>query len=167
MTSRYTEINQHDALYIAARTYPGGIEALSLRMGMSAHVLYKKLRPAVDTHHVNYEEVSEIVEHLEAAGKADMADLALQALAWRHGRVTAPLPEVPQADGALLAQVLCILQEEGKLAAALSAALNNDGRIDAREVDALEKGLQQCIAALVVLRNQVRAKHDADTARSV
>jgi hypothetical protein len=34
-------------------------------------VLYKKLQPRVDTHHVNYEEVSEIVEHLEAAGKGD------------------------------------------------------------------------------------------------
>lgn len=162
MTCRYTEINQHDALYIAARAYPGGIEALALRMGMASHVLYKKLRPAVDTHHVNYEEVSEIIEHLEAAGKSDMAELALQAFAWRHGRLTFRLPEVSVPAGELFNQVLEILREEGALASDINDALGNDGKIDSRELQKIEKDLQQCIEALVVLRNKVRAKHESD-----
>lgn len=162
MTCRYTEINQHDALYIAARAYPGGVEALALRMGMAAGVLYKKLRPAVGSHHVNYEEVSEIVEHLEAAGRLDMAELALSAFNWRHGRVTFSLPEVNMPAGELFGQVLSILREEGTLAKDISEALGNDGRIDDAELLKIEKDLQQCIEALVILRNKVRAKHDID-----
>lgn len=162
MTCRYTEINQHDALYIAARAYPGGVEALALRMGIPPGVLYKKLRPAVGSHHVNYEEVSEIVEHLEAAGRLDMAELALSAFNWRHGRVTFRLPEVNMPAGELFGQVLSILREEGTLASDISEALGNDGRIDDAELLKIEKDLQQCIEALVILRNKVRAKHDID-----
>lgn len=162
MTCRYTEINQHDALYIAARAYPGGVEAMAQRMGTAAHVLYKKLRRAVATHHVNYEEVSEIVEHLEAAGKSDMADLALSAFAWRHSRVFVRLPETSAAGGELFALVLQLMREEGALAAHIDAALADDGRIDDAELATVEKDLQECIAALVVLRDQVRARHAAD-----
>ncbi len=166
MTCRYTEINQHDALYMAARAYPGGVEALAQRMGMAAHVLYKKLRPAVETHHVNYEEVSEIVEHLEAAGKSDMAELALQAFNWRHGRVIFRLPDVTVPAGELFNQVLEILREEGTLASDINEALGNDGKIDGQELHKIEKDLQQCIEALVVLRNKVRAKHDSDSVKN-
>ena len=162
MTCRYNEINQHDALYIAVRGYPGGVEAMAQRMGMSSHVLYKKLRPAVDTHHVSFEEVSEIVEHLEHAGRADMADLALSAFAWRHGRVLVRLPETSAAGGELFALVLQLMREEGALAAHIDAALADDDRIDDAELAMVEKDLQECIAALVVLRNQVRARHAAD-----
>lgn len=162
MTCRYTEINQHDALYIAARAYPGGIEALALRMGMASHVLYKKLRPAVDTHHVNYEEVSEIVEHLEAAGKHEMADLALQAFNWRHARVTVRLPDVQADTGELFLQVLELMREEGVLAGHINDALKDDNEISDGELLTIEKDLQQCIEKLVVIRNKVRAKHDND-----
>lgn len=162
MTCRYTDINQHDALYIAARAYPGGVEALALRMGMASHVLYKKLRPAVESHHINFEEVSEIVEHLEAAGKADMAELVVSAFNWRHGRVALKLPDVSVPAGELFNQVLSILREEGTLANDINEALGNDGKIDDGELQKIEKDLQQCIEALVVLRNKVRAKHDND-----
>lgn len=162
MTCRYTDINQHDALYIAARAYPGGVEALALRMGMASHVLYKKLRPAVGSHHINFEEVSEIVEHLEAAGKADMAELVVSAFNWRHGRVAFKLPDVSVPAGELFNQVLSILREEGTLANDINEALGNDGKIDGGELQKIEKDLQQCIEALVVLRNKVRAKHDND-----
>lgn len=39
MTCKYSEMNQHDAIYIAARAYPGGVEALAGRMGMSGCAL--------------------------------------------------------------------------------------------------------------------------------
>lgn len=165
MTCRYTEINQHDALYIAARAYPGGVEALALRMGMASHVLYKKLRPAVESHHANYEEVSEIIEHLEAAGRGDMADLALQAFAWRHSRLTFKLPDADIAGAELFAQVLRVMSDEGELARHIESALADDGRISDAELATIEKDLQECIEALVILRNKVRRKHDTDTAR--
>ncbi|HNC28168.1 MAG TPA: hypothetical protein PLR94_13850 [Accumulibacter sp.] len=103
-------------------------------MGMAAHVLYKKLRPAVETHHVNYEEVSEIVEHLEEVGKIALADLALQAFNWRHARVTFRLPDMTVSAGELFAQVLEILRVEGFLASDINEALRNDGKIDRHEL---------------------------------
>lgn len=165
MTCRYMEINQHDALYIAARAYPGGVEALAQRMSIRIDTLYKKLRPAVETHHVNYEELSEIVEHLETVGRVDMADLALQAFNWRHGRVTVRLPDVQAEAGELFQQVLEIMREEGVLASHINEALKDDNEISDGELQTIEKDLQQCIEALVVLRNKVRAKHDSDNAK--
>lgn len=165
MTCSYQEINQHDALYIAARAYPGGVDALAVRMAIRRDVLYKKLRPAVDTHHVNYEEVSEIVEHLEGAGKGEMADMALQAFNWRHGRVTVRLPEVQAEAGELFQQVLEIMHEEGVLASHINEALKDDNEISDRELQTIEKDLQVIIESLVVLRNKVRAKHASDNAK--
>lgn len=165
MTSRYSEINQHDALYIAARKYPGGVEALAQRLGMSPKVLYNKLRPAIDTHHTNFEEVSAIIECLEEA-RVPEAYLALQAFNWRHGHVAFRLPSSDVPTGELLAQVLEILREEGTLANDINEALGNDGRIDSRELDKIERDLQLCIGALVTLRDKVRAKHDADFKKS-
>ena len=49
MTRRYSDTNQHDALYKVARAYPGGLEALAARMGMSVNVLRNKLAPGIDT----------------------------------------------------------------------------------------------------------------------
>lgn len=165
MTSRYSEINQHDALYVAARKYPGGVEALAQRLGISPNVLRNKLRPAIDSHHINFEEVSAIIECLEEAHVAD-AYLALQAFNWRHGHVAFRLISSDVPSGELLAQVLEILHEEGALANDINQALADDGRIDDREMEAIERDLQRCIGALVTLRDKVRAKHKADSKRS-
>jgi hypothetical protein len=45
MTRKYSDMNQHDALYKVARAYPGGLEALALRMDISVNVLRNKLAP--------------------------------------------------------------------------------------------------------------------------
>jgi hypothetical protein len=162
MTCQYNEINQHDALYTAARAYPGGIEALACRMGTTANMLYKKLRPAVDSHHVNYEEVSEIIELLEGARQFEAADQAIRAFNWRHGRVAIRLPDGDSDSSEMFGQVLEIMREEGQLAEDINKALADDGRINDQELSRIERDLQLCIQALCVLRNEVRAKHDAD-----
>lgn len=161
MTSRYSEINQHDALYISARKYPGGVEALAQRLGVSPNVLRNKLRPAIDTHHTNFEEVSAIIECLEEV-RVPEAYLALQAFNWRHGHVAVRLPSSEVGGGELFAQVLRIMNAEGQLANEISQALAGDNRIDGRELESIESQLQQSIEALVGLREKVRAKHDAD-----
>jgi hypothetical protein len=86
MTHRYTQMNPLDALYTAARAYPGGIEALAHRMGVSVAVLRNKLAPHVNTHHVTLAEASLIIEFLREA-KCDEALLPLQALNWQHGLI--------------------------------------------------------------------------------
>ena len=164
MTSRYNEINQHDALYIAARAYPGGIEALSVRMGTTANTLYKKLRPAVESHHVNFEEVSEVIELLESAGKDDMADSVLEAFNWRHGRITIRLPDAVEGSNELFHQVLEIMREEGQLAEDINHAFQFNCRLNNQKLKRIEKDLQLCIQSLLVLREEVRAKFQNDIA---
>lgn len=154
-------MNKHDALYIAARAYPGGVEALARRMGMSEHVLYKKLRPAVDTHHVNFEEVSEIVEFLADSGREAMAELAINSFNWRHGYAAYKLPSDADEinDDALLKQILRIIAHKGVLAQNLKNSLEDDV-IDSDELTLIESDIQQCITALMELKSKVKAMHD-------
>lgn len=86
MTRKYLDMNQHDALYKVARSYPGGIDALAQAMGISVNVLRNKLAPTIASHYPSFEEVSAVVELCHQAGVAD-AHLPLHALL--DGKVTA------------------------------------------------------------------------------
>lgn len=166
MTYKYSNINQHDALYNAARAYPGGIEALAQRMStpnrqVSPNVLRNKLRPSIDTHHANFEEVSEIIEYLEEAKVAD-AFLPLHAFCWRHNHVAVQLPKGDVDADDLLKQVVEIMSGDGALASDISKALAGDHKIDRAELATIEERLEGCIGSLVALRDKARAKHAAD-----
>lgn len=162
MTCKYNELNKHDALYIAARSYPGGVEALAARMGISPNVLYKKLRRAVDSHHLNYEEASQIIELLSDSGRDQMVDLAIRSFMWRHGYVAYRIPGDSDDinDDALLAQILKIISKKGILANNLKNALENDGIIDSEELNQTENDIQQCIASLMELKSKVKSMHE-------
>lgn len=166
MTCSYSNINQHDALYSVARAYPGGIEALAQRMStpdrlVSPNVLRNKLRPAIGTHHANFEEVSQIVEFAEEARVPD-AFLALHAFCWRHNHVAVRLPDGDVDTDDLLKQMVEIMSGDGALANDIGQALAGDHRIDAGELATIEGRIERCISALVVLRDKARAKHAAD-----
>jgi hypothetical protein len=159
MTRRYSPLAPLDALYIAARAYPGGVEALAQRLGMSPHVLYKKLQPPVDTHHVNFEEASAILDILENAGRAAQADMVIQAFNWRHQRVAVRLPDVAhQPSAQLLESAVSVMRQDGQLAGALQDALADDGRINSRELQIIEQHAQACITALLELLQRARDK---------
>lgn len=92
MTRRYSDMNQHDALYKVARAFPGGLEALAVEMAISVNVLRNKLAPGIDTHYPSFEEVSLIVGHCHRAGVKD-ALLPLHAMLGRHGMAAFLVPE--------------------------------------------------------------------------
>lgn len=163
MTKEYEEIDAHDALYIAARAYPGGLAALAGRMAMSEKVLRNKLTPDVETHHTNLEEFAQIIELLDAT-KPAQADLAVAALMWRLNRVTMRLPaHVGDVDSSqILNQVLEIFHEEGELAQAINEYIGNDGKIDDHELAKIEKLIQIGIDGLITLRDEVRDKNKRD-----
>lgn len=166
MTYQYSNINQLDALYNAARAYPGGIEALAQRMStpsrqVSPNVLRNKLRPSIDTHHINFEELSEIIELLEEAKVSD-AFLPLHAFCWRHNHVAVQLPKGDVDADDLLKQVVDIMSGDGALATMISKALSGDHRVDRAELSGIEERIEKCIGDLVVLRDKARAKHAAD-----
>lgn len=168
MTYRYTNMNQHDALYKVARKYLGGIEALACRMGILVATLYKKLRPAVETHHVTFEEATEIMEHLDEAHVPD-AFAPLHAMCWRLGHVAFQMPKAEQDPDDLLKQLVDVMSADGVLATLLNKALATDGDINNQEFDEIDQALMESIMALVVLRQKVVQKHEADkqAARSI
>ncbi len=159
VTLRYSEANQHDALYLIARKYPGGVEALAHRLGKSSDVLYNKLRPGVLSHHTAFEEVSLILELAEEAGVADWA-LPLRAFCWRHRHIAIPLPACSETDDEQLTMLLCrTMKEIGDVADEISQA-THDGHITERELERIEIQFTEATAALMALRERVRAKKD-------
>ena len=162
MTCKYSNLNQHDALYnVVRQDVPGGVEAVAHRMGISPNVLRNKLRPSIDTHHTTFEDVSVIMEIAEEC-HVKTAFLPLQALCWRHGHVAIQLPKGDTDADDLLKQVVAVMGVQGNLASSISGALSNDSEIDQDEFDVIDQHMQGLLVALAVLREKVVAKHKAD-----
>jgi len=161
VTCEYSDINQHDALYNLTRAYPGGVEAVAQRMGISVNVLRNKLRPAIETHHTTFEDVSHIIELAEEA-RLPTTFVPLHAFCWRHGHVAFKLPEGDIDSDALLKQVVDVIGDQGNLVNSISGALATRNDIDRQEFLTIEQNIMTCIKALVVLREKVVAKHKAD-----
>lgn len=155
MTRKYSDMNQHDALYTAARAYPGGIDALSQCMGISVNVLRNKLSPTIASHYPSFEEVSTIVELCQ---KADVKDalLPLHAMLTRHGMAAfvVPVPaSIAQDD---LSQTVCrVMSQIGDVAEAVSQSLL-DGNITAAEADLIEREFHDALSALGEWRERIR-----------
>lgn len=163
MTYHYTEVDPSDALYNAARKYPGGIPALALRLQIPAGTLQKKLSPAVKTHVLGYEEAIAVIELLDEAVPAE-ADLAIGGLLWRLNRVALRLPAGGDVDSdALVARLMQVFSDEGVLAEHIREALA-DKRVNQRELARIEKDIQRAMEDLATLRNEVRRKHERDAA---
>lgn len=166
MTCEYSDMNMHDALYNSARDFPGGIEALAVRMStpsvrVSPNVLRNKLRPTIDTHHTHFEEVSRIIELLEES-RVPTAFVPLHAFCWRHRHVAFQLPEGDVDSDTLLKQVVDVIGDQGDLVNSISGALATHNDIDRDEFSRIDQNIMACINALVVLREKVEAKHKAD-----
>jgi hypothetical protein len=155
-------MNQHDALYVLARDYPGGVEALAQRMGKSANVLYNKLRPAIETHRITFEEATEIAELCHEA-KVDHPERHFDAMEARLGRVAYRLPQVDcLTDGELNNVMLLVVSQIGEVASELHKAFANDGRIDDQEMSDLEKHFVKLFAVSAEWHARVRARHQGD-----
>lgn len=156
MTRRYNSINQHDARYNLVRDYPGGIETLAVRMDMSPNVLRNKTAPGIGTHHVTDEEDSRIIEFCVGA-KVDEPHRALIAKNFRHGLMAFPVPDVGSLNDEELTQSLCrAIKEFSDVGAAVSKALRNDNRIDAVELEEIEKEAREALVAIAELRERAR-----------
>ncbi|WP_025041009.1 phage regulatory CII family protein [Nitrosospira briensis] len=165
MTHRYSDINQHDALYKAARKYPGGIESLYKRLDLpSAARLYNKLRPGVESDYTGFEEVSLIIENLQEAGKDEAAGLPIQAFCWRHGYAAVKLPPAEHVSNGELLQMICkVMAEEGEVAAAISTALS-DNWISPPEQEKIELAIRRAVQGLLELEKRVHERRRAPRA---
>lgn len=157
MTRKYSDMNQHDALYKIARAYPGGLEALAQKLDMSVNVLRNKLAPGIDTHYPSFEEVSLIVDHCQKANVKD-ALLPLHALLSRHGMAAFAIPEPDVISSDDLSQTVCrVMSQVGGVAEAVSEALL-DGVITSAEADLIEREFQGALTALGEWRARIRIR---------
>ena len=164
MRHQYSDINQHDVLYSVARAYPGGIEALAPRMGMTAPVLRNKLRPGVDTHYMSFEQVSLLLELVEEANVAN-AKLPIRAFCWRHGMVALDMARIkgaPQTDADLNRAYGNVLNELGDISKKFGEALA-DGHVSHTEMDALELEFEQLVGAAMHFREMLLERTARDS----
>lgn len=163
MTRRYSDMDQHDALYKVARAFPGGLDALARLLQMSPNVLRNKLAPNINSHYPSFEEVSAIVNLCHIAGVKN-AHLPLHAMLSRHGMAGFVVPEPGEISDEDLSQTVCrVMSQVGNVAEAVSEALM-DNVITEREADLIEKEFQGALAALAEWRAQIRVHHDKSQA---
>lgn len=166
MTCKYSEINQHDALYMIARAYPGGIEALAQRMGRTVPVMYNKFRPGITTHHASFEDVTEAIELCVQAGVED-AILPAKAFAWRLGYVLMPVPQIDGPPNEDLAQQVCkTVKEFGEVASCIYTSLSTNNDITQAELDKFELEFQEATSAMFELRARVQERSTAGKVRA-
>lgn len=160
MTCHYSEINLFDAISIASRRYPGGIEALAQRIGIRVpQVLRNKITPSNEQNHLTVEELTHIIDSLQHAGRQKEADLIIDAFNWTFGRVATKLPGIePPVGTDLTPHLLHIMRHTGEIAADLESSIE-DGRITTKELDAMEKRVQESIEAQLQLLEQLRHQH--------
>lgn len=163
MTCRPVPLHPLDALYQAARRYPGGVEALARRLNMSEPTLYKKLRHQVDTHRLAYDdELSEILFCLKEAGVRGWAD-TLHALLWRHGHVAIQLPDfdLGEAEDAVTTAIVSSVKEHAEAIASIGESLRGDSVISDLELRRIEKEIEEAMVALVGLRDLARRLNES------
>jgi len=157
MTRKYLDMNQHDALYKVARTFPGGIEALATSMGVSANVLRNKLAPTIASHYASFEEVSVIIGLCQKAGVTESL-MPLHAMLTRHGMAAFVVPVPEQVSSDDLSQTVCkVMAQVGAVAEAVSVALM-DGKVTEAEADLIEREFHGALSALGEWRERIRQR---------
>ncbi len=163
MTCRPLAMHPLDALYQAARRYPGGVEALARRLNMSEPTLYKKLRHQVETHKLGYDdELSEVLFCLKEAGVKGWAD-TLHALMWRHGHLAIQVPELEagETEDAVTTAIVASVKEHAEAIASIGESLRGDNEINDGELRRIEKEIEEAMVALVGLRDLARRLNEA------
>lgn len=137
-------MNVHDALYKAAHAYPGGIEAVAVRMNKGAQVLRNKLNPNSMSNAVS---VAEFDDLLEIVGHAP-----LHALAGNHGYVCVKVEDGATAsDLAVLELVTKVWSANGDVGTQVHETLA-DGVVEPHEIARVEASVyrvNQCLQQMV------------------
>lgn len=169
MTCRSVQMHPLDALYQAVKRYPGGVRALAHRLNLSEATLYNKLRYQIETHHIGYDdELSEMLFCLKEANVKGWAD-TLHALAWRHGHLAVPLPDMAAgaAGAEITSAIIASVKEHAEAVAQIGESLRNDNAISETELRRIDQEVEEAMVALVGLRDMARRLHDSTTIRPI
>ncbi|WP_395026575.1 phage regulatory CII family protein [Comamonas odontotermitis] len=151
-----------DGVRRAARNYPGGVDAVALRLGKSPSTLEKELRGAPG-YKLGYEDAHDIMLLCRDVGSEHGLD-ALNAQADSLGAVVTLLPESVDPGSCTGAFVAKLMREFSDVIASLGESLS-DGVITPNEMRKIEGQWAEMIAAgQTVLRN-LKARMRAAMAR--
>lgn len=141
-------MNVDDAVFAVAHAYPGGVEALAVRMGKTPAVLRSKVNPHTETHVVT---LHEALAMAVLTGDRRAFDAAAQEL----GCMLLPLPapeDEDAGDTAVLELVAAVWGGQGDLGTAIHQALS-DGRVTQRDMERIRS---VAVAAQVRIAELVR-----------
>lgn len=135
-------MNVIDAAYITGHHYPGGMDALATRLGMSSAVLYNKLNPNCHGNHLTLDEAV----HIQAlTGDTRI----MHAMCMMLGHTAIPL--LPIADATTEEALAHTCAEFGEYLTSVSRSLK-DGRISRHELRGMGNELLQMISQAVRLQ---------------
>ena len=156
MTCALDPKDPQDAWTDQSRQYPGGMEGVAQRLGINSQTLRNKLLRSNTTHHFYFEDFMRGMHVFEEA-RLPRWSAPLHALAWEFGHVCIPVPQVHSECSIELSMgIVKIAQEIGDVARAThEAAL--DGVITKRELDVLDKEIEEAMAALAAHREALKA----------
>lgn len=160
MTYGIRPLHPLDELYAACKRYPGGIEALTVRLGIrSVKTLYKKLSTVAMDFHLGYpDEVDNVLRCLEEA-KVEAWDSTVHAFCWRHGGVFVRLPDDVVGHEALGDAAMRVLKEAGDVVTRTDESLAGDHLIDSRELERIDKEFEELMSAVAGWRELIRTRH--------
>lgn len=140
-----------DGVRRAARSYPGGIDAVALRLGKSPSTLEKELRSAPG-YKLGFEDAQEIMTLCRDVGSDHALD-GLNAQADVLGAVVTLLPAGVDPSSCTGARVAKLMREFSDVVASLGESLA-DGVITPNELRKIEAQWSEMVAAgQVVLRD--------------
>jgi len=141
-------MNYKDAFHRTVHEAPGGCEALAVRMGYTAGLLRNKANPNSTTNVMTMDDASRVMEITQNYD-------VLHALARQHGFVCTKLDEAPACDMAVLESVTGLWAKLGAFGSEIHQALA-DGKVDAREVAAVDKALFNLLGKAMQLRSRFK-----------
>jgi len=122
-------MNVLDAIYNAAHKYPGGVEALAVRMERSPQLLRNKLNTNSTSNVLSLQEFDQALHYVDHS--------PLHALAANHGYALFKLEAGQPCDVEVLEMVVGLVASHGRVGAEIYKALA-DGRIEPNEVTAIK-----------------------------
>jgi hypothetical protein len=147
-------MNELDAAYHTVHDYPGGAEALGVRLNKRGTTLSNELRPPPGS--TAKFGLLDAVKVMELTRDLRMLD----AINARFGRMSIPLPALDVDTGeAVFTAVTKVTQEFGEYLAQVSEALA-DGKVTEREVRGTQRELGELIQRAQQLQAQLLRMHE-------
>lgn len=151
-----------DSVRRAVRHYPGGLDAVALRLGKSPSTLEKELR-AAPQYKLGAMDAAEIAAMCTQLGTPHALDYPTR-LAEHCGATLLPLPQGLQPDSITAGAVAGLMRELADVVGAVAAA-DADGEISANELKAIQLQWAELVGSGQQLMLALEAKHESTMAK--